>query len=307
MLSAFLLFCTSGALAAATGPGSWAPIADLLGARYALGAAALNGKIYVLGGNDGSFLKSCVVYDPLTDAWSTIADLPDARDGMGAAALNGKIYVLGGFDGTSVLKSCAVYDPLTNAWSTIADLPGARNAPGAAALNGKIYVVGGTAPPSSTSVLKSGTVYDPATDSWSATASMSAARFYLGLAVLEGKVDEDMGRLFAVGGSPDGGHTFLKSAEAFTPTAVYSCNSTEGIPRHGTCVLDPLGNQTAEECLDSCRCVVHNCGYLNGTMQCGAVLAGCNVCDNCCQTYFHQHSCDGCFAAPVSEQGCGGQ
>ena len=42
-------------------------------------------------------------------------------------------------------------------------------------------------------------------------------------------------------------------------------------------------------------------------MQCGAVLAGCNVCDNCCQTYFHQHSCDGCFAAPVSEQGCGGQ
>ena len=55
----------------------------------------------------------------------------------------------------------------------------------------------------------------------------------------------------------------------------------------------------------SCGCVVHNCGQLNGTVQCGAVLAGCNVCDNCCQTYFHQHSCDGCFAAPVSEQGCG--
>ena len=61
------------------------------------------------------------------------------------------------------------------------------------------------------------------------------------------------------------------------------------------------------QCLDSCRCVVHNCGQLNGTVQCGAVLAGCNVCDSCCQTYFHQHSCDGCFAAPVSEQGCGGQ
>ena len=103
----FLLFCTSGALAAATGPGSWA----------------------------------------------TIADLPGAREYLGAAALNGKIYVVGGWDGTSILKS--------------------------------------------------GAVYDPATDSWSATASMSAARTALGLAALEGKVDEDMGRLFAVGGQDE--------------------------------------------------------------------------------------------------------
>ena len=27
---------------------------------------------------------------------------------------------------------------------------------------------------------------------------------------------------------------------------------------------------------------------------------------SCCQDYFHQHSCDGCFDAPASEQGCGG-
>ena len=122
---------------------------------------------------------------------------------------------------------------------------------GAAALNGKIYVLGGEDGTSAT--LKSGAVYDPATDSWSATASMSAARTLLGLAALEGKVDEDMGRLFAVGGTPDGGSTVLKSAEAFTPTAAYSCNSTEGIPRHGTCVLDPLGNQTAVDCNATCK------------------------------------------------------
>jgi hypothetical protein len=87
------------------------------------------------------------------------------------------------------------------------------------------------------------------------------------------------------------------------PPAGYSCNTTEG-----QCVLTPNGTETAEDCIGTCRCVApHNCGQLNGTMQCGAVLAGCNVCDNCCQTYFHQHSCDGCFAAPVSEQGCAGQ
>jgi hypothetical protein len=82
----------------------------------------------------------------------------------------------------------------------------------------------------------------------------------------------------------------------------YSCNTTAG-----KCVEDPSGTQTAQSCIGSCKCVApHNCGYLNGTVQCGAVLAGCNVCDSCCQTYFHPHSCDGCFAAPVSEQGCGG-
>ena len=101
------------------------------------------------------------------------------------------------------------------------------------------------------SSLKSGAVYDPATDSWSATASMSAARNLPGLAALEGKVDEDMGRLFAVGDSYQFG--ILKSAEAFTPTAAYSCNSTEGIPRHGTCVLNPLGNQTAMDCNATCK------------------------------------------------------
>jgi hypothetical protein len=83
----------------------------------------------------------------------------------------------------------------------------------------------------------------------------------------------------------------------------YSCNATVG-----KCVEDPSGTQTAESCIGSCKCVApHNCGQLNGTMKCGAVLAGCNVCDSCCQDYFHQHSCDGCFAAPASEQGCGGK
>jgi hypothetical protein len=88
-----------------------------------------------------------------------------------------------------------------------------------------------------------------------------------------------------------------------TPTPKVRCNTTVG-----QCVVDPHGPLSPLDCIESCKCVApHNCGQLNGTVQCGAVLTGCNVCDSCCQTYFHQHSCDGCFAAPVSEQGCGGQ
>jgi hypothetical protein len=102
---------------------------------------------------------------------------------------------------------------------------------------------------------------------------MSTARNSLGLAALEGKVDEDMGRLFAVGGSSGiYGITALKSAEAFTPTAAYSCYSTEGIPRHGICVLDPLGNQTAVDCNAACKPVMYSCNTITG--KCAADATG---------------------------------
>ena len=101
---------------------------------------------------------------------------------------------------------------------------------------------------------------------------------------------------------PQGTQT-AQGCDATCKAPMYSCNATTS-----KCVEDPSGNQTAQSCIGSCKCVApHNCGQLNGTMQCGAVLAGCNVCDSCCQDYFHQHSCDGCFAAPPSEQGCGGK
>ena len=100
---------------------------------------------------------------------------------------------------------------------------------------------------------------------------------------------------------PQGTQT-AQGCDATCKAPMYSCNTTAG-----KCVEDPSGTQTAQSCIGSCKCVApHNCGQLNGTMQCGAVLAGCNVCASCCQDYFHQHSCDGCFAAPPSEQGCGG-
>ena len=100
---------------------------------------------------------------------------------------------------------------------------------------------------------------------------------------------------------PQGTQT-AQGCDATCKAPMYSCNTTAG-----KCVEDPSGTQTAQSCIGSCKCVApHNCGQLNGTMQCGAVLAGCNVCASCCQYYFHQHSCDGCFAAPASEQGCGG-
>jgi len=60
--------------------------------RYGLAAAAVNGKIYAIGGSSSGGPRSTVeVYDPGSNSWSTAASMPTARAGLAAAAVNGKI------------------------------------------------------------------------------------------------------------------------------------------------------------------------------------------------------------------------
>ena len=73
-------------------------------ARYYLGAATLNGKIYTLGGSElvhvASALKSADVFDPTANTWAAISDMSTARSGSpGTVALDGKLYVMGGDGG----------------------------------------------------------------------------------------------------------------------------------------------------------------------------------------------------------------
>jgi hypothetical protein len=89
----------------------------------------------------------------------------------------------------------------------------------------------------------------------------------------------------------------------------YSCDDTTGTPAHGTCNPDPLGTQTLGECYGSCKCIAqHNCGQLNGTVQCGTLLQDCNVCPSCCFSFnLTQSKCNQCFTDPVvpGAAGCG--
>jgi len=76
----------------------WSRKADMPTPRYALAVAAVNGKIYAIGGQGAHFtpLATVEIYDPVTDTWSTGTDMPTARSSLAAAALNGKIYAIGG-------------------------------------------------------------------------------------------------------------------------------------------------------------------------------------------------------------------
>src|SRR5690242_20385004 len=60
--------------------------------------AALDGKIYVIGGYpwDRKTVATVQMYDSATDKWQIVAPLPVPLNHVMAAAANGKVYAIGG-------------------------------------------------------------------------------------------------------------------------------------------------------------------------------------------------------------------
>jgi N-acetylneuraminic acid mutarotase len=108
-------------------------------------AAGANGRLYALGGYNGSILATVEEYDPATDSWRARAPMPTARATFGAAtAPNGRIYVVGGQGGIgSFLANVEEYDPVANTWTAHDDLTVGRAGLGAAFAGGRLYAVGG--------------------------------------------------------------------------------------------------------------------------------------------------------------------
>lgn len=65
--------------------------------RCEMGAALLDGSLYIIGGSDGqSLLNSVEVYNFSTSRWSQGTSFPDNRKCVAAGTLNGNIYMCGG-------------------------------------------------------------------------------------------------------------------------------------------------------------------------------------------------------------------
>ena len=165
---------------------TWSARAGMPTGRYGLAAAAVNGVIYAIGGNDiegSSPLTTIEAYDPASNTWSGMAPMPTARSHLAAAAVNGVIYAIGGRNG-SYLTTIEAYEPASNTWSAKAPMPTARDALAAAAVNGVIYAIGGH----NGSVLRTIEAYDPVTDTWSTKAPMPTARSSPAAAVVNGVI-----------------------------------------------------------------------------------------------------------------------
>ena len=135
--------------------GGWVAKAAMPNARDHIGAVAINGIAYAVGGghlynqtqgNDAEV----DAYDPATDTWTRVASLPVPNSSIETSTLvaNGKIVVVGGqtnggYDGI-YQNTVLAYDPTTNRWSQVATLPEASQSASVAYVNGQLIVANGT-------------------------------------------------------------------------------------------------------------------------------------------------------------------
>ena len=86
--------------------GVWKPGESSPTKRTEVAAAAIDGKIYVVGGIskpslsnalDYAISRAVEVYNPVSNTWSTTTPLPEGRHHAGIAVLNGNLFVIGGF------------------------------------------------------------------------------------------------------------------------------------------------------------------------------------------------------------------
>ncbi|HEX6406314.1 MAG TPA: kelch repeat-containing protein, partial [Gemmatimonadales bacterium] len=76
---------------------SWSTVPAMPTPRVAAAGGLIGGKLYVVGGRNGStYYNSVEVYDPLTNAWTSTAGMPAARGGLGVGVINGALYATGG-------------------------------------------------------------------------------------------------------------------------------------------------------------------------------------------------------------------
>jgi N-acetylneuraminic acid mutarotase len=184
--------------------GSWSAASTMPTGTGDSGVAALDGKIYVVGGS--SFYPHIVPtssdmgtgtwgssvnyeYDPATDKWRQLAPLPIGLSHVGVVGFDHKLYAFGGF--TSLIHANAqnaalVYDPAANSWQWLPPLSSRRASVSAAEVDGKIHVFGGRL--QDPTPLDIHEVFDPATNQWSKKAPMPVARDHMGIAVIDGKI-----------------------------------------------------------------------------------------------------------------------
>jgi N-acetylneuraminic acid mutarotase len=128
----------------------WITLAPLPEPRNHLGAAAVNGILYAIGGqfghdagvDDQAFLHA---YDPQTNSWTEKNDLRSERSHFepGTIVHNNKIIIVGGRRGSFIFDDITEYDPIADSWSELCQLPARLLAPSAKIIGDQLIVANG--------------------------------------------------------------------------------------------------------------------------------------------------------------------
>jgi hypothetical protein len=162
--------------------GRWEPGAAAPLERTEVGAAALGGRAWVVGGfaASGEATADVVSYDPAADAWTAGPALPQALHHAAVAGDGTRLWVAGGYTSHHLSAPTAavrVLDPATGRWRDGPPLPSPRAA-GALAWDGDRLVYGGGVGPDGLA----GDVFALADGSWRRIGALSPAREHLGAA-----------------------------------------------------------------------------------------------------------------------------
>ena len=160
----------------------WKEATGMIVRRQQLGVGVLDGKVYAVGGSDGSLrLSSVECFDASTNFWSFVAPMSTCRSGVGVGVLGGAMYASGGYDGRSCLNTVERFDLDKNLWSSVAQMSTRRSFPGVAVFNNKLYIFGGN---DGTSFLNVVECYDPHINRWCTLTPLNKPRAGIGVTVL---------------------------------------------------------------------------------------------------------------------------
>ncbi len=169
---------------------SWVTKTSMPTARAGVGVAAVDGKIYAIGGWYPCPINTTEEYNPATDTWSSKQAMPTARMFFGTAVYEDKIYVMGGKIGIKATNATEVYDPSTDTWTTKASMPKACYDASANLVNGKIYIIGGVDPLNANKIscIDDTQIYDIQTDTWTVGTPVPSPVFGYASAVVDHKI-----------------------------------------------------------------------------------------------------------------------
>jgi hypothetical protein len=125
---------------------TFATVAQLNPAVRYPAAAALNGKLYVIGGElspNQADATNIQEIDLQSMAVTSLSPLPAGLSHAAAATLNGTIYVFGGRSGGHAIDTISVLNPTTGQLQAVGHLPAARSDMGVALVGQTVYLVGG--------------------------------------------------------------------------------------------------------------------------------------------------------------------
>jgi N-acetylneuraminic acid mutarotase len=171
---------------------AWQRLSGMLTPRFSCGGAALDHRIFVIGGyaTTNRLTATVEVFDTRTRTWRRRAELPVALSRCGAVAVGETVYVVGGLDQSfHPVSAVWAYDATADRWLERKPIPKPTVAPGIVAVQGRVHVIGGVSLQGSRPKYESAmAIYDPAADAWGRASAMSNPRGYFAAAVCLGKI-----------------------------------------------------------------------------------------------------------------------